>query len=136
MYRKFFIIGACFATLLLNTPAQVFADDVAIAAKLSKKSKKVYGETEFIKLFSHKSRQQVSEVLGKPADVAQASKPSNAETSVARLGQSMDQTKVDHVEMWYYKNLVRYDPKHVYNKIELTFVNDICQNIAYFNDKK
>ena len=72
MYRKFFIIGACFATLLLNTPAQVFADDVAIAAKLSKKSKKVYGETEFIKLFSHKSRQQVSEVLGKPADALDA----------------------------------------------------------------
>jgi len=135
---KYLVAGAFAASLILTGSAQVFADDAVKTSKHSKKKSagKTYNEIEFIKMFSHKNRQQVSEALGKPVEIAQASKPSDAERSVASMGQSVDQTKVDHVEMWYYKNLVRVDAKRTYNKTELTFVNDNCQNIAYFNEAK
>ncbi len=38
--------------------------------------------------------------------------------------------------MWYYHHIVRYAPKRTYDKVELTFVNDRCQNVAYFNDRR
>lgn len=135
---KHLVAGVFAVSLVLTGTAQVFADDAVKTTKPSKKRSagKTYNEVEFIKMFSYKSRQQVSEALGKPVEIAQASKPSDAERSVASMGQQMDQAKVDHVEMWYYKNLVRSDAKHTYNKTELTFVNDKCQNIAYFNEAK
>ncbi|MFM9913519.1 MAG: hypothetical protein ACKVN9_08300 [Methylophilaceae bacterium] len=136
MITKFLAVSVCAATLVLSSPVQVFAADNVNSSKYSKKSGKTYEEMQFIKLFSHKNRQQVSEALGKPMSIAQASKPSNAELSMAKMGKSMDQNKVDNVEMWYYKNIVRYDRKHTYSKIELTFVNDSCKNIAYFNEPK
>ena len=138
MMMKHLVAGAFAACLILTGSVQVFADEAVKTVKPSKKKSagKTYSEIEFIKMFSHKSRQQVSEALGKPLEIAQASKPSDAESSVASMGQNLDQTKVDHVEMWYYKNLVRVDAKRTYTKTELTFVNDNCQNIAYFNEAK
>ena len=111
------------------TSAPVFADQVA-------KSKSSYTEEEFLKSFSGKSRKVISERLGEPAKKEQAVKPSNAATNAATVtGQPMDSSKPVNVEMWYYKNLVKYDPKRTYKLTELTFVNDRCMNIAFFNNR-
>ena len=39
------------------------------------------------------------------------------------------------VEMWYYKNIVKYDPKRTYKETEITMVNDKAMNIAFFNNR-
>ncbi|MCX7627609.1 MAG: hypothetical protein N2Z69_04260 [Methylophilaceae bacterium] len=85
-----------------------------------------------MRLFSHKSRKQVSDVLGKPLRIGQSTRPSRVEDTI---GRPLKGGKNVSVEMWYYENLVRYDPKHTYKTVELTFVNDRCMNITYFNTK-
>lgn len=102
------------------------------AAKSVKTSAKTYDENEFINLFSHKSTKQVTDIAGKPMRTSQASKPTDAE---ATLGRPLDKSSGAKVEMWYYQNMVRYDDKHTYKTVELTFVNDRCLNIAFFNDR-
>ena len=107
------------------TATSSFAESAA-----SKKS--TYTEVEFLKSFSGKSRKVVSERLGKPVKKEQSVKPSNAS---GVIGKPLDTSKPVNVEMWYYKNLVQYEPKKTYKMTELTFVNDRCMNIAFFNNK-
>jgi hypothetical protein len=132
------IISTIFAaTLILALP--VHADDGGNVSKkkAAKASSKVFGEGEFIHMFSHKTRQQVSDALGKPASTNQGRQPSDEEAAAATIGQGGERNKKnDSVEMWYYKHIVRYAPKRTYDKVELTFVNDRCENVAYFNDKR
>lgn len=90
---------------------------------------KVFGEMEFLHAFTGKSRQQVSDSLGKPERREQSVKPSGAEGMVRAVGTP----KSVNVEMWYYKNIVEYAKKKTYKSTELTFVNDRCANIAFFN---
>ena len=133
--NKFFATAVA-ASLILALPMHASAEEGTSKKKSSKTASKVYNEGEFIKLFSNKTRQQVTDVLGKPATMNQGRPPSDEEASMATLGQKAERNKKnDSIEMWYYKNIVRYDPKHTYSKIELTFVNDRCQNVAYFNEK-
>lgn len=94
--------------------------------------KSSYTEVEFLRAFSGKSRKVVSEKLGLPSKKEQSVKPSNA---AGMVGQPMDTSKPVNVEMWYYKNIVQYEPKKLYKVTELTFVNDRCMNIAFFNNK-
>lgn len=51
------------------------------------------------------------------------------------MGADEKDSKRVNVEMWYYKNLVKYDPKHAYKETEITFVNDKVMNIAFFNNR-
>lgn len=95
---------------------------------------KAYDELAFLKAFSGKSRKQVSEALGQPLRKEQSVKPSNADSFVAQAGKE-DKSKPVNVEMWYYANNVKYDATHTYKSTEMTFVNDRCQNIAFFNNK-
>lgn len=131
MFIKKSLITLCIvsAALAVSAPA-VAAEKVGKTAKVAKA--KTYDENEFLNLFSHKSTKQVTEVAGKPVRTAQASKPSEAEST---LGRPLDKGSGAKVEMWYYQNLVRYDDKHTYKTVELTFVNDRCLNIAFFNDR-
>lgn len=92
---------------------------------------KAYGEVEFLKTFSGKSRKQVADALGQPAKKELSAKPSNAENM---LGRPLDTSKPSNVEMWYYSNNVKYDATHTYKSTEITFVNDRCNNIAFFNN--
>jgi len=96
--------------------------------------KKVYDEVSFLKAFSGKSRKQVAAVLGQPIKKEQSVKPSNADSFVASAGKE-DKSKRVNVEMWYYANIVTYDGKRTYKSTEMTFVNDRCQNVAFFNNK-
>jgi hypothetical protein len=90
---------------------------------------KVFNEMEFLRAFTGKSRQQVSDMLGKPERREQSVKPAGAEGMVRSVGTP----KPVNVEMWYYKNMVEYAKKKTYKSTELTFVNDRCANIAFFN---
>jgi hypothetical protein len=95
---------------------------------------KTYSEGEFVSSFSGKSKKAVMAKLGKPAKTQLPVKPSNADAVIGRE-LNKDKKSVDKLEMWYYKGLVRYDPKHTYKEIELTFVNGRVRNIAFFNNR-
>ncbi len=93
-----------------------------------------YTENEFLNSFSGKSKKVVTDKLGAPIKKDLSVKPSNAG---AIIGQNVEDknSKPVKVEMWYYKNIVKYDPKRTYKTTELTFVNDRVMNIAFFNDR-
>ena len=95
---------------------------------------KTYTENEFLDNFSGKSQESISKKLGAPVKKALSVKPTNAG---AVIGKDVSDTKSKpvKVEMWYYKNLVRYDAKNTYKETELTFVNGKCMNVAFFNDR-
>ncbi|HEY0268007.1 MAG TPA: hypothetical protein VGC12_02115 [Methyloradius sp.] len=96
-----------------------------------------YNEDQFLNAFSGKSRKVILEKLGAPAKKEQSVKPSNAMSVIGPkiAGAEADSQKPVNVEMWYYNNLVNYEPKKKYKVTELTFVNDRCMNIAFFNNK-
>ncbi|MGQ0442416.1 MAG: hypothetical protein ACT4OH_03070 [Methylophilaceae bacterium] len=95
---------------------------------------KTYTENEFLDNFSGKSKKVISEKLGKPVKKELSVKPTNAG---AVIGKNVDnkKSKPVKVEMWYYKNIVKYDPKRTYKETEITFVNDRVMNIAFFNNR-
>ncbi len=96
--------------------------------------KKTFTEDEFITNFSGKTKKVVTAKLGKPVKTQLPVKPSNAD---AVVGKELNKGKkaVNKIEMWYYKDIVRYDPKRTYKEIELTFVNGRVMNIAFFNNR-
>lgn len=98
---------------------------------------KTYTEGEFLRSFTGKSRKVVMEKLGKPARKEQSVRPTNAAGMTAGIaGKPVDNnSKPVNVEMWYYNNIVSYEPKKNYKLTELTFVNDRCMNIAFFNNR-
>lgn len=115
---------AALATMIFSAPA--------VMAESAGKGK-IYTEGEFVRSFTGKSREVVMKQLGEPVKKEQAVRPSNA---AGMVGQPMDKNaKPVNVEMWYYNNLVSYEPKKHYKMTELTFVNDRCMNIAFFNNK-
>lgn len=97
---------------------------------------KTYSENEFLDSFGGKSKQVVSDKLGAPAKKELSVKPSNADKVTGQYAAAgKKDSKPVKVEMWYYKNIVKYDPKRTYKTTELTFVNDRVMNIAFFNDR-
>jgi hypothetical protein len=106
----------------------MFATSQVIAAG------KTYTEDEFISSFSGKTKKAISDKLGKPVKTQLSVKPTNA---AAVTGKNLNdkKNKPVKVEMWYYKNVVRYDAKSTYKETELTFVNDRVMNIAFFNNR-
>ncbi len=105
----------------------------AIAKEVATKKAKNYDEQEFLANFSGKSRAVVMEQLGAPARKEQSVKPTNANAMIA--GKGKESSNPVNVEMWYYNGVVNYAPKKAYKFTELTFVNDRCMNIAFFNNK-
>jgi len=96
-----------------------------------------YNEDQFLNTFSGKSRKVILEKLGAPAKKEQSVKPSNAMSVIGPkiAASDADTQKPVNVEMWYYNDLVHYEAKKKYKVTELTFVNDRCMNIAFFNNK-
>jgi hypothetical protein len=126
MQFKQVISGVVTATLLAG---MVFSSAVEAGPKV-----KTYGEMDFLKAFSGKSRKLVSDALGQPVRKEQSVKPANADAMISKAGR-VDNSKPVNVEMWYYANVVKYDARHTYKSVEMTFVNDRCQNIAFFNNR-
>jgi hypothetical protein len=96
---------------------------------------KTYTEDEFLTSFSGKSKKVISDKLGAPAKKQLSVKPTNASTMLAGKVKEDKSSKPVKVEMWYYKNLVKYDPKRTYKETEITFVNDRVNGIAFFNNR-
>jgi len=121
------LMSAALATMM-------FTSTSAIAETASKS--KSYTEMEFLNSFQGKSRKVVMEKLGQPARKEQSVRPTNAAGIAAGVaGKPLEKNqKPVNVEMWYYNNLVSYEPKKRYKLTELTFVNDRCMNIAFFNN--
>lgn len=93
-----------------------------------------YTEQEFLSKFSGKSRQEVTDVLGKPIKKDIATKPRNTD-EVLKDKNLGDTSAKEVIEMWYYKVKINYAPKKFFNTSELTFVNDKCVNITFANKK-
>jgi hypothetical protein len=127
------IIAALACMLLISTPVAAESASKSVAKSSSKS--RTYTEDEFLRAFEGKSRKYILEALGAPVKKEQSVKPTGAETVLAGKVQSEDRSKPVNVEMWYYKNIVKYDPKRTYKETELTFVNDRCMNVAFFNNR-
>jgi len=97
--------------------------------------KKTYTEEEFLNTFSGKSKKVITEKLGQPFKKELSVKPSGADTMLLKAGADNNKSKPVQVEMWYYKNIVKYDPKRTYKETEITMVNDKAMNIAFFNNR-
>jgi len=95
---------------------------------------KTYTENEFLDNFSGKPKKVVLAKLGKPAKKQVSVKPANAE-KVTGKNFDKEQSKKVKIEMWYYKDIVKYDPKRTYKEVEITFVNDHVGNVAFFNNR-
>lgn len=96
---------------------------------------KTYTENEFLSTFSGKTKKVITERLGTPFKKELSVKPSGANTVMLKAGADESKSKPVKVEMWYYKNIVKYDPKRTYKETEITFVNDKAMNIAFFNNR-
>lgn len=129
--RSFLFVASLASALIAATP--VLAESTAKPA--AKTAGKTYSEEEFLARFQNRSRKQITDALGKPVRVGQSSKPLGADAVVSTMGKPTDKSKVVNVEMWYYEDKVKYDDKHTYKTVELTFVNDRCLNITYFNNR-
>ncbi|PPC87724.1 MAG: hypothetical protein CTY37_02905 [Methylotenera sp.] len=96
---------------------------------------KTYTEDEFLTSFSGKSKKIVIEKLGTPVKKQLSVKPTNASSIIGKNVDAEKGKKPVKVEMWYYKNNVKYDKKRTYKETELTLVNDRVMNIAFFNNR-
>lgn len=96
---------------------------------------KTYTEDEFLNNFSGKTKKVITEKLGAPAKKELSVKPTNANTMLGGQVKEDKSSKPVKVEMWYYKNLVKYDKKNTYKETEVTFVNDRVNSIAFFNNR-
>lgn len=122
-FRKIFTVLLAASSLLITT------NSIAAPAK------KTYSENEFLNVFSGKSKNVVVDKLGQPFKKELSVKPSGASTMLMRAGADEKNSKPVKVEMWYYKNVVKYDAKRTYKETEITLVNDKVQNIAFFNNR-
>lgn len=123
------LIKMCFSV----TTAMLFSISAthATAAPSSKK----YTEDQFLNSFSGKTKKVVTDKLGAPFKKELSVKPAGATGFLGKVGADEKNSKRVNVEMWYYKNIVNYDPKHTYKETEITFVNDKVMNIAFFNNR-
>lgn len=108
---------------------------VLSSAQAGPANKKTYTEDQFLNAFSGKSQKVITDKLGAPVKKEISVKPAGASTFMAKAGAEEKNSKPVKVEMWYYHNIVNYDPKHTYKETEITFVNDKAMNIAFFNNR-
>ena len=106
---------------------------LALSSLTAIAANKTYTEDEFLTSFSGKTKKVVIDKLGTPIRKELSVKPTNAETVVGQKEDS--KSKRVNIEMWYYKNIVKYDAKRTYKETEVTIVNDRVMNIAFFNNK-
>lgn len=116
--------------VIISAAAMIFAVHSEAAP-----AKKTYTENEFLGAFSGKSKNVIVDKLGQPFKKELSVKPSGASTMLMRAGADEKNSKPVKVEMWYYKNIVKYDASRTYKETEITLVNDKVQNIAFFNNR-
>ena len=124
-----------FKKLLLTFATATFLAVTVSSVHAAPPKNKTYTENEFLSTFSGKSKKVIIEKLGQPFKKELSVKPSGASTVMLKAGADEKNSKPVKVEMWYYKNIVKYDPKRTYKETEITFVNDKAMNIAFFNNR-
>ena len=103
-------------------------------SSISFAEKKIYQETEFLDMFNGKPSARILIYLGEPEKKEMAIKPKDASSVIGRPTEdTKNPNQKDKIEMWYYSAIVEYAPNKTWKKIEFTFVNDRCANIAFFN---
>lgn len=125
------MIKKLLVTLALSTAVLSLSGIVHAASPV----KNTYTEDEFLNSFSGKSQKVIKAKLGKPVKKELSVKPTGASAMMAKAGGDEKKSKPVNVEMWYYKNIVTYAPKKTYKETEITFVNGIVMNIAFFNNR-
>ncbi len=120
-------------TSFKSLAAAIIISCLALTSLAATAGNKTYTEDEFLTAFSGKTKKVVIEKLGTPIRKELSVKPSNAETIVGQKEDS--KSKRVNIEMWYYKNIVKYDAKRTYKETEVTIVNDRVMNIAFFNNR-
>ncbi len=125
------------ATLVLSmNVAHADADKTTKKSAVNKvATKATYNEDQFLDAFSGKMKTVVIAKLGEPVKKETSVKPAGAGSFLQKAGADEKNSKRVNVEMWYYKDLVNYDPKNKYKETEITFVNDKVMNIAFFNNR-
>lgn len=108
---------------------------MAVFSNLVYAAPATYTEDQFLDQFSGKSKKLVTAKLGNPFKKELSVKPSGASGMLGKMAAQETTSKPVKVEMWYYKNIVKYDPKRTYKETEITFVNDRVMNIAFFNNR-
>lgn len=121
--------------LLLTFTMAIFLTATFSSVYAAPPKNKTYTENEFLNTFSGKSKKVIADKLGQPFKKELSVKPSGASTVMLKAGADEKNSKPVKVEMWYYKNIVKYDPKRTYKETEITFVNDKVMNIAFFNNR-
>lgn len=121
--------------LLLNFSMATFLAVTISSAQAAPPKNKTYTETEFLNMFSGKSKKIIIDKLGEPSKKQLSVKPSGASTVMLKAGADEKKSKPVKVEMWYYNNIVKFDKKNTYKETEITFVNDRAMNIAFFNSR-
>lgn len=121
--------------LVLNFVIAAFLGGVIFSTHAAPPKNKTFTENEFLDTFSGKSMEVVKSKLGEPFKKDISVKPSGASTVMLKAGADESKSKPVKVVMWYYKNIVKYDPKNTYKETEITFVNDKAMNIAFFNNR-
>jgi hypothetical protein len=128
-----FALNKTIQILLLTTA--LFAAGLNHVDAASANKNTTYTEDQFLNSFSGKTKKVIIAKLGAPFKKEQSVKPAGASGFLGKVGADEKNSKRVNVEMWYYKNLVNYDPKHTYKETEITFVNDKVMNIAFFNNR-
>ena len=108
---------------------------MAVTSNMVYAAPATYTEDQFLDQFSGKSKKIVMAKLGSPFKKELSVKPSGASGMLGKMTAEEKTSKPVKVEMWYYKNIVKYDPKHTYKETEITFVNDRVMNVAFFNNR-
>ncbi len=110
----------------------VFIALFAFTINIQAADKRVYSENDFINIFSGKPKTRFLKYLGEPESKEIAIKPKDASKVIARPTDNKNKSK-DKMEMWYYTDVVEYSPGKTYKKTEITFINDRCRSISFFN---
>jgi len=110
----------------------VFFALFAFTLSIQAEDKRVYSENDFINIFSGKPKTRFLKYLGEPDDKQIAIKPKDASKVISRPTDNKNKKK-DKMEMWYYSGVVEYSPGKTYLKTEITFINDRCRSISFFN---
>ena len=110
----------------------VFFALIVFAFNIHAEDKRVYSENDFINIFSGKPKARFLKYLGEPDDKQIAIKPKDASKVISRPTDNKNKKK-DKMEMWYYSHVVEYSPGKTYLKTEITFINDRCRSISFFN---
>jgi hypothetical protein len=133
-FNKKDIMNKTMKKLCLGLSTAILLSTTSVLVNAAGK-KVVYTEDQFLNSFSGKSKNVITTKLGAPFKKELSVKPQGASGFLGKVGADEKNSKRVNVEMWYYKNLVNYDPKHTYKETEITFVNDKVMNIAFFNNR-